>query len=117
MVDAGRKHLEHFIQMNLIQQRRIFEPPYIISPLDIERPIKDDAQTSSSSSTAITTGITAAEMPVTTISASSHLEKNHSTLEQLQMQYQQIMTQMQLGISPSSMALTNYALLERDQVS
>ena len=96
MVDAGRKHLEQIIQMNLLQQQQLIDRPFS-KPIPNLQPSNDIASTRT-------------EMPVTK-SSPGKLEKDstESTLEQLQMQYQHIMTQMQLGLS-SSPHPTNYSL-------
>ena len=114
MVDLGRKGLEQIIQMNLLQQQQLIDSSYTTSPLLLRRQNACNINTSTTT-TAGTTTIPTDEMPVTTSASSlTNLEKNKSTLEQLQMQYQHIMTQMQLGLSSNSTSLADYA--QKDQV-
>ena len=113
MVDLGRKGLEQIIQMNLLQQQQLIDSSYTTSPSLLRR--QNACNINTSTTTAGTTTITTDEMPVTTSASSlKNLEKNKSTLEQLQMQYQHIMTQMQLGLSSNSTSLADYA--QKDQV-
>ena len=100
MVDAGRKHLEHIIQMNLLQQQHLIDRPF-------SKPLLNFQPTTNNETSTIT------DMPVTTSSPSLAKHSTESTLEQLQMQYQHIMTQMQLGLSSHTSAITNYALPEQ----
>ena len=113
MVDLGRKGLEQIIQMNLLQQQQLIDSYYTTSPLLLRR--QNACNINTSTTTAGTTIIPTDEMPVTTSASSlTNSEKNKSTLEQLQMQYQHIMTQMQLGLSSNSTSLADYA--QKDQV-
>ena len=101
MVDAGRKHLEHIIQMNLLQQQQLIDRPF-------SKPMLNFRPTTNNVTSTIT------EMPVTTSSPNqAKTSTETSTLEQLQMQYQHIMTQMQLGLSSHSTAVPNYGLPEQ----
>lgn len=99
MVDAGRKHLEHIIQMNLLQQQQLIERPFPKSLLDYQPTTNNVTSTNT-------------DIPVTTSSPNLTTRSTESTLEQLQMQYQHII-QMQLGLPSHSTAVTNYALSEQ----
>lgn len=113
MVDLGRKGLEQIIQMNLLQQQQLIDSSYTTSPLLLRR--QNACNINTITTTEGTTTIPTDEMPVTTSASSlTNSEKNKSTLEQLQMQYQHIMTQMQLGLSSNSTSLADYA--QKDQV-
>jgi hypothetical protein len=112
MVDPGRKHLQHIIQMNLLQQQQLIDRPYTAKSL-----LHFQQETKTTNDATKTTTITTSAMPVTTSSSPSPSPnglKPSTTLEQLQMQYQHIMTQMQIGLSSNSPTTThsNYSIPE-----
>ena len=111
MVDPGRKHLENIIQMNLLQQQQLIDRPYTTKSL-----LHFQQQETKTTNDATRTTITTSAMPVTTSSSSSpNGLKTSTTLEQLQMQYQHIMTQMQMGLSSNLPPTThsNYSVPEK----
>ena len=105
MVDSRSEELKNSFQMNVLQQQnqQVFDEVFTKSrsqPVQMHDLVNDAI----SSSTKVSPS---SEMPVTTISSlkspssPSNGLKNSATLEQIQLQYHQIMSQMQLGLTSS----------------
>ena len=105
MVDSRSEELKNSFQMNVLQQQnqQVFDEIFTKSrsqPVKIHNLVNDAI----SSSTKVSPS---SEMPVTTISSLKSPSsppnglKNSATLEQIQLQYHQIMSQMQLGLTSS----------------
>ena len=105
MVDSRSKEFKNSFQMNVLQQQnqQVFDEIFTKSrsqPVKIHNLVND----AKSSSTKLSPS---SEMPVTTTSSlkyplsSPNGLKNSATLEQIQLQYHQIMSQMQLGLTSS----------------
>ena len=105
MVDSSSEELENNFQMNVLQQQnqQVFDEIFTKSrsqPVKIHNLVSDAIPSSTKVSPS-------SEMPVTTISSLKSPSsppnglKNSATLEQIQLQYHQIMSQIQLGLTSS----------------
>ena len=121
MVDTKRRELEHIFQMNILQQQheQVFDGSYIkslTSSLQNHCPIENDLTSPTKSSFSSPEMLVTAASSFKSGSSSPNDLKNSTTLQQIQIQYHQIMSQMQLGL-PSNPSITKSKQAKNDHVS
>ena len=119
--DTKRREFEHIFQMNVLQKQhqQVYDGSYskLLSQSQQNHISTNDDLASSTKSS-----LSSPEMPVTTtsayksISSTSNSLKQSTTLAQIQIQYHQIMSQMQFGL-PINPSISNHKHATSDYVS
>ena len=120
-VDTKRREFEHIFQMNVLQQQhqQVYDGSYSKS---LSQSQQNHISTNDKSASLSKSSLSSPEMPVTATSSfksasSTSNSLNHSTtLAQIQMQYHQIMSQMQFGL-PINPSIPDHKHATNDYVS
>ena len=120
-VDTKRREFEHIFQMNVLQQQhqQVYDGSYSKS---LSQSQQNHSSTNDDVASSRKSSLSSPDMPVTTTSSfqstssTSNSLKQSTTLAQIQMQYHQIMSQMQFGL-PINTSISNHKHATSDYVS